>query len=192
MILVINGHSSRNSFTAAVAEAYAQGARAAGGKVELLHLSELKFDPILHEGYRQIQPLEPDLMRAQELITACTKLVVCYPQWWGTGPALLKGFIDRVFLPGFAFKYRDNSRFWNKLLAGRSAEIWLLSDSPRIYFLFKYWNSPIEWLKTATLKFSGFDPVRVNVIGGVRFLTEDQRTQKLAMAAKAGAIAAAK
>lgn len=186
MILVINGHPSRQSFTAAIAEAYADGAREAGSKVEILHLGDLRFDPILHEGYQKIMPLEPDLVRSQELIKACTKLVICYPQWWGSGPAVLKGFIDRVFLPGFAFKYRPNSSLWDKLLKGRSAEIWLMSDSPRIWFLIMYWNSPIKWLKTATLDFCGFKPVKVNVVDRIRFLTEDQRKKALLRARRSG------
>jgi putative NADPH-quinone reductase len=131
-------------------------------------------------------PLEPDLLRAQELIRSCTRLVVCYPPWWGSGPALLKGFVDRVFLPGFAFKYRENSPLWDKLLQGRSAEIWLMSDSPRFWFVLKYWNSPIQWLKTATLEFCGFGPVSVHVVDRVRFLTDEQRQKALSRAKKSG------
>lgn len=160
--------------------------------MEIVHLADLTFDPILHEGYRKVMPLEPDLVRAQELIRACTRLVICYPHWWGTGPAILKGFIDRTFLPGFAFKYRDKSAFWDKLLSGRSAEIWLLSDSPRFWFVLKYWNSPIKWLKTATLDFCGFKPVKVNIVDRVRFLSEDLRKKVLIRASKAGKLAAAK
>jgi NAD(P)H dehydrogenase (quinone) len=189
MILVINGHPSKKSFTAAIAESYTAGARGGGANVEILHLGDLKFDPILHEGYGKIMPLEPDLVRAQELIKSCKKLVICYPQWWGSGPALLKGFIDRTFLPGFAFKYRPNSAMWDKLLLGRSAELWLLSDSPRFWFVLMYWNSPIKWLKTATLDFCGFKPVKVHVIDRVRFLNEDQRKKILVRARNAGASA---
>jgi NAD(P)H dehydrogenase (quinone) len=190
MILVINGHPGKNSFTRAIAESYLAGAKQAGAQVEILHLSELSFDPVLHEGYGEIMPLEPDLVRAQQLIKSCKKLVICYPQWWGSGPALLKGFIDRTFLPSFAFKYRDSGPFWDKLLVGRSSELWLLSDSPRIWFALKYWNSPIKWLKTATLDFCGFKPIKVNVVDRVRFLNDEQRKKALLRAHKAGALAA--
>lgn len=189
MILIINGHPSRNSFTAAIADSYCAGAREAAAQVEILHLGELTFDPILHDGYGKIMPLEPDLVRAQKLIKESQRLVIFYPQWWGSGPALLKGFIDRTFLPGFAFHYRDKSALWDKLLVGRSAELWLLSDSPRFWFFIMYWNSPIKWLKSATLEFCGFKPVKVNIVDRVRFLSEEQRKKILLKARKAGALA---
>src|SRR5256885_16433644 len=71
--------------------------------------------------YRQDQPLEPDLQRAQADILWASHLAWAYPTWWGGLPALLKGFIDRIFLPGFAFKYRKGSVLWDRLLAGRTA-----------------------------------------------------------------------
>lgn len=185
-ILVIDGHPSRKSFSAALAEQYAEGVRSAQGKVEVLHLSELKFDPILHEGYREIMPLEPDLKRAQDLILQAKHLVFFYPQWWGSGPAILKGFIDRVFLPGYGFKYHAKGPFWDKLLKGRSAEIWLLSDSPKYWIWFQYWSSPVKWLKVATLEFCGITPVQVRHIDRVRFLNVLQRKEWMDQALHAG------
>lgn len=192
MLLIINGHPSRNSFTKSVAESYTAGARESAIKVEILNLSDLKFDPILHDGYKNIQELEPDLIRAQALIRTCRRMVFFYPQWWGSGPALLKGFIDRVFLPGFAFKYRENSVRWDKLLDGRSGEIWLMSDSPWFWYFFAYWNSPVKWLKTATLDFCGVTPVKVNIIDRVRSLSEEQRKKALNRAYDFGVVAGKK
>ena len=108
-ILIILGHPSASSLCAGLADAYAQGARDSGAEVRLLRLGELDFDPLLHAGYRQDQPLEPDLQRAQADILWASHLAWAYPTWWGGLPALLKGFIDRIFLPGFAFKYRKGS-----------------------------------------------------------------------------------
>ena len=85
-------------------------------------------------GYAQIQPLEPDLLDAQASITWAQHLVWVYPIWWGGLPALLKGFLDRIFLPGFAFKYRPNSALWDRLLTGRSAELLVTMDSPPWYY----------------------------------------------------------
>ena len=190
LILVVNSHPSRTSFTCALAESYADGVRKAQGNVQVIHLGELKFDPSLHQGYRKVMPLEPDLNEAQRLIQEANHLVFFYPQWWGSAPAVLKGFIDRIFLPGFAFQYHAKGSLWDKLLKGRSAEIWLLSDSPWIWYFFKYGNSAVKWLKSATLEFSGIRPVQVHTVDRVRFLTPKQRTDRLGTAQKAGMKAA--
>ena len=106
-ILVILGHPDTDSFCGALCKAYIDSAKKHGSEVRQLHLGELKFDPVLWKGYNKIQELEPDLVNAQELIQWSNHIVFVYPNWWGAMPALMKGFFDRVFLPGFAFKYRE-------------------------------------------------------------------------------------
>ena len=67
-ILVIVGHPDTNSFCNSLAAAYIDGASTAGAEVRKLQLGELKFDPVLWKGYKKIQELEPDLVKAQELV----------------------------------------------------------------------------------------------------------------------------
>lgn len=54
---------------------------------------------------------------------AAEHIVFFYPTWWGTVPALLKAFFERLFLPGFAFRYREGSPFSEQLLRDRSRMI---------------------------------------------------------------------
>ena len=117
-ILIINGHPDKESFCFALAESYKNGSTTTGATCKLIHLVDFNFNPILTYGYRKISVLEPDLIKVQQDILTANHLVFVYPSWWGTYPALLKGFFDRVFLPGFAFKYHKDSPFWDKLLKG--------------------------------------------------------------------------
>lgn len=176
-ILIVLGHPSVESLNYALAESYAAGARAAGKEVRLLKLGELNFDPILHLGYNGQQPLEPALLEAQEDILWADHLVWVYPSWWGNMPALLKGFIDRTFVPGFAFKYRPNSVWWDKYLTGRSARIIMTMDTPKIYNTLLYRNANINALKHATLHYCGIKPVYVSTFPTVRSSDETQRKQ---------------
>lgn len=166
-ILVILGQASSQSLCAAMARAYCEGASAAGAEVRFLALGALAFDPILHHGYRQIQPLEPDLEAAKADVAWAQHLVWVYPIWWGGLPALLKGFLDRVFLPGFAFKYRPNSALWDKLLTGRSAELLATMDSPPWYYRWVQRQPGHRQMKKTILEFSGIRPVRVHSFGPV-------------------------
>jgi putative NADPH-quinone reductase len=167
-ILVILGHPALDSLCAGMATAYEEGARAAGAEVRRLDLSTLSFSPLLHAGYRGEQPLEPDLLAAQADISWAEHLVWVYPIWWGAMPALMKGFIDRVLLPGYAYKYRRGSSLWDRLLAGRSAELLVTMDSPPWYFRWATRMPGHHQMKKAILEFCGIRPVKVHSFGPVR------------------------
>lgn len=181
-ILVILGHSLSTSFCGALADAYIQGAKGAGNEVRYITLGELKFDPILHHGYQQIQVLEPDLQDAQQAITWAQHIVFAYPIWWGAMPALLKGFIDRVFLPGFAFKYKENSILWERLLSGRSAHLLVTMDSPPWYFRWINHMPGHHQMKRTILEFSGIKPVTISSFGPIISSTKQKREKWLAQA----------
>jgi putative NADPH-quinone reductase len=165
-ILILLGHPDRDSLCGALAQRYATAAENAGHRVRLIALGDLEFDPVLRHGYRQIQPLEADLQDAAEAIQACDHLVLAYPTWWGAMPALLKGFFDRVLLPGYAFRYRRDS-------------VW--------YYRWIYRDPGITQIRATILEFCGIRPVRVSRVGAVRSSTPAQRSKWLALAAELGA-----
>lgn len=167
-ILVIHGHPSEEGFTARLAQAYLDGAAGAGHEVEALWLGRLSFDPILRQGYRASQALEPDLQRAQERLLWAEHLVFVYPVWWGGWPALLKGFVDRVFLPGFAFRYREGGALWDRLLKGRSARLIVTSDAPVLWDRLVNRHAAVHQLRQGTLRFCGVRPVSVTCFGSLR------------------------
>ena len=102
-------------------------------------------------------------------------------------PALLKGFIDRVLLPGYAFKYRQGSSLWDKLLAGRSAELLVTMDSPPWYFRWVTRMPGHHQMKKAILEFCGISPVRVHSFGPVRSASPHQLAQWVDAARQLGA-----
>lgn len=167
-ILVILGHPSADSFCGALAAAYAEAATAAGHEVSRLDLGDLDFDPILHEGYNRIQRLEEDLEHAQAAIHRAEHLAFVFPVWWGGVPATLKGFLDRVFLPGFAFQYRDGALFPDQLLKGRSADLVVSMDTPPWYFRWIYRMPAVHQMRRTTLEFCGIRPVRTLLLGPVK------------------------
>lgn len=174
-IVVILGTSDPASFCAALTDEYVASAEKAGHSVRCFKLGEIDFDPVLRHGYREIQPLEPGLVSIQEAITWSEHLVFVYPIWWGGMPAVLKGLFDRVFLPGFAFKYREGSQFWDKLLAGRSAHVITTMDTPPWYFRLVYRNPAHNQIRRTILEFSGIKPVKITSFGPVRYASEAKR-----------------
>jgi putative NADPH-quinone reductase len=185
-ILLINGHPDRESFNFALAAAYKAGATAAGFEVRELVIRDLQFSPNLRFGYRQRCELEPDLLRAQEWIKWADHLVWIYPVWWAGLPALTKGFIDRVFLPGFAFQKRENSVWWDKLLTGKSARIISTLDQPPWYYWLINGQPSHRAMKKNTLEFCGITPVRVTSIGPLRLSKPAVREKWLKLAGRLG------
>ncbi len=167
-ILVIQGHPSKDSLCASLARVYFAEAEKSGFQVKLLELTDLQFDLSLYGGFKSKQIFEPDLALAQKFILEANHLVFVFPIWWETMPALLKGFIDRTFLPGFAFKYRENSPFPEKLLKNKSARIIATLDSPPWYYKWFRNASGLNSLKRGTLEFCGINPVKSTLIGPVR------------------------
>ncbi len=185
-ILIINGHPDKESLCFELANAYKKGADSAGAECKLVNLADLEFNPILSGGYRKRTELEPDLIMMQQEITRADHLVLVYPTWWATYPALLKGFIDRVFLPGFSFKYRENSPFWDKLLAGKTARMIVTMDSPNWYYSLFMKNAGHRSMKKGILEFCGIKPVKVTSFGGVKMSKEAKRKVWISSVRKLG------
>ncbi|WP_439858845.1 NAD(P)H-dependent oxidoreductase [Pseudomonas sp. MBLB4136] len=185
-ILMIFGTPKASSLCHALGDAYAQGARGKGHVVRQLKLGELSFDPVLRDGYDQGQLLEPDLLEAQRQIHWAEHLVFVYPVWWGGLPALLKGFFDRVFLPGFAFKYRGHSHAWDKLLSGRTADLLVTLDTPPWYFRWIYGAPAHRQMTRTILGFSGVKTRRLAEFAPVRPSSEAQRQSWLQRAERLG------
>lgn len=162
-ILIINGHPDKASFCFSLAESYKKGADTNGDQCQLVHLIDLKFNPILTHGYRLVSELEPDLLKIQRDILQADHLVFVYPNWWATFPALLKGFFDRVFIPNFAFKYHDKSPFWDKLLQGKTARLIVTMDTPKWYYWLINRSAGHNAIKIGVLEFCGIKPVKISV-----------------------------
>jgi len=173
-ILIIQGNPNVNSLCDSIAERYKLGAEKSNAEVKLFRLTDMKFDPILKEGYKKEVLLEEDLQTAQYNIKWADHLVFVYPTWWGTVPALLKGFIDRVFLPGFAFKYRKGSPWWDKFLTGKSARLLVTMDTPVWYYKWFYGSPGHNAMKKNTLEFCGVKPVKISSFGPVRFASPEK------------------
>jgi len=166
--------------------AYVAGAKDAGHDIRCVALRDLQFDLVLRGGYHSAKPLEPDIVQQQELIQWCEHLVVVSPNWWWSAPALLKGYVDRVFLPGFAMRYHRRFPYVHPLLTGRSARVLYTQNSPWLAgWIFRrdlFW----QWISGAVLKHCGFRPVRRLALYGAKEASEETRLRFLASARQLG------
>ena len=161
-IFVLNGHPGQSSLTGSLADAYEEAARSAGHEVRNAHVGSLKFDPDFGEGsYRHIKALEPDLQSVADAITWAEHIVVLSPLWWGGAPALTKGLIDRVLVPGFAMDPRQRRMgFPRPLLTGRTARLIVLSDTPDFYYRLVYGRNFVRAMRHQVFGFAGITPMK--------------------------------
>ena len=178
--LVIDGHPNPDSLCASIAESYAE----AHGDAIVLSLRDLDFDQNLRFGYIRRQKLEPDLERAWQLLLAAEHVVVVSPIWWGSVPALLKGFFDRLLLPGRAYNIRSNGSP-EGLLAGRTGRVIVTTDSPR-WYLPLVGDTTVRHVRQTTLRFCGIRPVSATRLGPVKGSTNGRRLTWLAKVARLG------
>ncbi|WP_306055165.1 NAD(P)H-dependent oxidoreductase [Natronococcus wangiae] len=180
-VLLILGHPRTDSFCGALATAYREGAREAGVEVRELAVADLEFDPDVHTECPSDQPLEDDLLEAQREIEWADHLVFVYPNWWGTMPARLKGFFDRVFVPGFAFSFYDEGEGAGReeLLDDKTAELIVTMDMPAWVYRWIFRQPGNNAVKRATLGFAGVRTTRVTNLGSVEDSTPERREEWL-------------
>ncbi|WP_288436081.1 NAD(P)H-dependent oxidoreductase [uncultured Chryseobacterium sp.] len=174
-IAIINGHPNPYSFNFGLAEAYRSGALEAGAEVKEIVIRDLNFNPNLQFGYQKRMELEPDLMKAWEIIQWAEHLVWVYPVWWGGFPAVMKGFIDRLFLPGMAYKFRENSVWWDQLLKGKTAHMITTLDQPGWYYRLFFGRPSVNQLRKSILEYCGVKPVKQTYIGIIRNSSDEKR-----------------
>lgn len=176
-ILIYLGHPRNDSFCDVLASEYKKATEEQGAKVKYIRLADLKFDPLfLKQNEKNEQPLEPDLKQAQEDILWADHVVMVYPIWWGGAPALLKGFIDRVFTIPFSVVY-DEKGIPRGQLKGKSSRLIVTMDAPPIFQKLMFQDAGIEVINKCVLKLSGFKPAYKTKIGPIHKSSDTARNE---------------
>jgi len=187
-ILIINGHPDKESYNYALAEAYRNGAKKTNAEIKEIRIRELNFNPNLQFGYRKRTELEPDLVEAQNKLKWADHIVWIYPVWWGSVPAIMKGFLDRVLLPGFAFKKKEGSVWWDKYFTGKSSRLICTIDQPTWYYRWINKSPSHHAMRKLTLNFIGVKSVKITTIGPMRLSKPEFREKWLHKIEKLGAL----
>jgi len=178
-VLLILGHPRADSFCAALADTYASAATNAGAEVRRIHIGALAFDPLAVKGENDSPEPEVDIRAVQDDIRWAGHLVFVYPIWWGTVPALLKGFLERTFAAGFAIDFPDKPPYYAPLLGGRSARLITTMNTPPLVYRWLLREPGHNVMKRTILQLCGIKPVRVTSFGPVRGATVERRRQWL-------------
>lgn len=189
-IAIIQGHPDPQGgrFGHALAAAYAQAATAAGHEVRRVDVALLQF-PLLRTAEEFEKGKVPaDIAAAQDTIRWAGHLVLFFPLWLGTMPALVKAFLEQVFRPGFALDFQG--KLPRRLLAGRSARIVVTMGMPGFFYRWFFRAHGLRGLERSILGFSGIKPIRDTLVGMVGAPAPKQREHWLQRMAALGRKAA--
>lgn len=190
-ILIIDGHpdSRPTHFLHELARFYEQGAREGGHQVRTIHVGTLRF-PLLRSSRAYVSgKVPPTIAAAQKSILWADHLVFLYPLWLGTMPAKLKGFLEQVLRPGFAFAKRGAGQRPQRLLKGRSARIIVTRGMPELFDEVDRSPHSIRNVAGDVFTLCGVRPVRITVVEGPEALTDVERDKLHYHMRRMGAIA---
>jgi putative NADPH-quinone reductase len=180
-ILILDGHPdpSNDRFIHALAAAYRDGAEQGKHEVHVIRLADLQF-PLLRSqaDYETGEPVEA-VRRCQDLINWATHVVILYPLWLGSMPALFKALLEQILRPGFAYSTLKLGKWPVKFLSGKSARIVVTTGMPALVYRWYFRAHSLRSLQRNILKFVGFRRIRATVIGNAAGLTRAQREKWL-------------
>jgi putative NADPH-quinone reductase len=151
-----------------------------------MHVRDLEFNLNYVETEQGVPALEPDLKNAQDAMTWANHIIIVHPLWWGSAPALLKGFLDRVLVSGFAYKYEKGRSIPLALLKGRTARMIITSDSPGWYLRWILGHGWKKIMQKQVFKLCGIWPAPIAFLGPVRTSSAELRADWLQKAAEWG------
>ncbi len=180
-IVIIDGHPdpAGDRLCNALASAYADGAREAGHAVTMVALASLDIPLLRTKDAFEHGAVPESLAPAAAAITAADHIVLVFPLWLGTMPALVKAFLEQVFRPGTAFEYQPNG-FPKKLLAGRSARLVVTMGMPALVYRWFFRAHGVRGIERSILDFVGIRPVRESFFGNVEGASDETRMKWLA------------
>lgn len=180
-IAIIQGHPdpAPERFCRALADAYARGATQAGHEVRRVDVAALDFPLLRSQADFERGAPPASVAEAQETLRWADHWAIVYPLWLGDEPALLKGFIEQTFRPGFALRYRPG-KFPEGLLKGKSARVIVTMGMPSFIYRFFFFAHGLRNLKRNVLAYAGVSPVRATLIGSIRDMTPSTAERWLA------------
>lgn len=178
-ITIIQGHPDAQSrhFCHALADEYLKGAENKGYEVRCIDVAAMDF-PILRtkEEFDHGVPLDV-IQQAQDAIRWANHLVIIYPLWLGTMPALLKAFFEQTFRPNFAFEFGEYGKMPKKCLTGKSARIIVSMGIPALIYRWFFFAHGLKMLERNILAFSGIGPIKTTLIVSVEDISAMKRLQ---------------
>ena len=178
-VCIIQGHPDATSkhLCHAIADAYADGARAVRAEVRRIDLGNMVI-PLLRDPADFLSAPPDAIAAAQDAIRESQHIVVVYPLWLGTMPAVVKAFFEQLCRKGFAIEADAKGGWPKQMLKGRSARVIVTMGMPAAAYKLVFGAHGVRGFESGILGMAGIKPIRETLIGGVGALNRN-RTEAL-------------
>lgn len=181
-VLIIYAHPNPKSYTHAVLESLIRGLESAKTPYEVIDLYAIGFNPVLvvDETRRRRDLIhDAETQGFRDAIARADHVVHVYPLWWDGFPAILKGFIDRVYASGFAYSFQGKTPgaiLPHRLLKGKAASFFYTLDGPHplAWFILSWFGA-----KFSIFWYCGFGPIRRHFFTSVKRSSPERRARWL-------------
>jgi NAD(P)H dehydrogenase (quinone) len=179
--LAILGHPNQASFNRAILDSYVAALNGQGHDVRVRNLYALNFSPVLTANDlvgAAAGRVADDVRIEQEHVAWANVVTFIFPLWWGGMPAILKGYVDRVFTEGFAYTF-DEKGLNRRLTDKKAVTITTLGDTMENYRRQGFFDAMNKIMDGIMFDFSGIEPIEHRYFGSVPSATSDERKQML-------------
>jgi putative NADPH-quinone reductase len=186
-VCILQGHPDGRGrhLCHAIADAYADGAKLARARVRRIDLGSMDI-PMLRDPADFGKPPIESVVAAQQAIKACHHLVVVYPLWLGTMPAVVKAFFEQLCRNNFAIEANAKGGWPRQQLKGKSARVIVTMGMPAAAYKLMFGAHGVRGFESSILGMSGIRPIRETLIGGVGALSRNQSEALLARMRRLG------
>jgi putative NADPH-quinone reductase len=169
----------------AIADAYADGAKTAGAKIRRIDVGEMDI-PLFRNPAEFGKPPVEAIVASQKAIKSSDHLVIIYPLWLGTMPAVVKAFFEQLCRNNFAIEADAKGGWPRQHLKGKSARVIVTMGMPAMAYQMMFGAHGVRGFESSILGMSGIKPIRETLIGGVGSLSPSKTEALLARMRRLG------
>jgi NAD(P)H dehydrogenase (quinone) len=183
---IIFNHPYEGSYCSAILQSVTTGLNRAGHTVDLFHLDNDEFDPVMRakdlKAFKDGAPCDPKVIAYRERLSEVDHLIFIFPVWWELMPAMTKGFIDKVIFPGVAYDY-DHSGRYPKMIKRfhkiQSITLITTMNTPSLVYRLVFGNAIKRALFAGTFWKLGYKNRKWISFNMVKFVKEEKRIKWL-------------
>lgn len=190
-VVIVFNHPYEGSYCNAVLHAVTAGLTKAGHEIDLIHLDNDNFDPVMRakdleafakskfEKTNTLQALDPMVLNYKQRLEHADHLIFIFPIWWELMPALTKGFIDKVVFPGVTYDYEKEIKMVCRLKNLKGITVITTMNSPSIVYRLVFGNAIKKAILTGTFWKIGVKNRKWISLNMVKFVSEQKRKKWL-------------